>query len=87
MSGRETRVRKADQVISRLIELWPIWGLLATGLVAGIRFYSTVNDLAADQKAWRASAEQRRERTRQEMEEIRQRITVLETRMEDEHFR
>jgi len=64
MTEREEHVRKTDQIVSRIVELWPIWGLLATGLVAGINFWNTVNNLANDQKSWKQTTEQRREATR-----------------------
>lgn len=81
MEEREDKVRKSDQIISRVVEMWPIWALLASGVVAGINFYTTVNSLAADQKAWKVSSEARREKTRDEMEAIRTRLSILETKL------
>jgi hypothetical protein len=78
--GREDRVRKTDQIISRALELWPLWLTLLGGGVTAINFYNKVNDLIADQKAWKQSAETRRESMRKEIETINTRLAVLETR-------
>lgn len=79
MTEREVHVRKTDQIISRLMELWPIWMLLAGGLVTAINFYNTVNNLANDEKSWKQTIEARRDANRKEEEAIEIRLTKLET--------
>lgn len=68
--GREDRVRKTDQFVSRMIELWPVWGLLVTMVVGGITFWNRFNQLWSDQQSWKATSEDRREKNRAEFEEI-----------------
>lgn len=76
---REDNVRKTDQFITKVIELWPVWALLATGTVTGINFYNKVNDLVNDQRAWKGTTEQRRAESQKDIESLRTRIAVLET--------
>lgn len=82
---REDNVRRTDEIISRVIALWPLWAMLAGGIVTAINFYNTVKGIADDQKAWKATLDARREANRQEMEKIRERLIVVETRMGYEH--
>lgn len=78
---REDRVRKTDQIISRAIELWPLWLALAGGVVTTVNFYQTVKDLSTKQKNWEVNSEARRENNRKEIEQINTRLTVIETRL------
>lgn len=82
MTDREDHVRKTDQFLSKMIELWPVWALLATGTVTGINFYNRVNDLVADQKAWKATTEDRRSRSREDDAKRDDRLTRLEKDVE-----
>lgn len=82
---REDNVRRTDEIISRAIALWPLWAMLATGTVTAINLYNTVKSLADDQKAWKATLETRRDANRAEMEKIKERLLVIETRMGNEH--
>ena len=76
--GREQIVRKSDQIVTRFIELWPLWLTLAGGVVTAVNFYNTVKNLADDQKTWKAVSDQRRDANRQEFESLRTRMTILE---------
>lgn len=78
---REDRVRKTDQIISRAIELWPLWITLAGGIVTAVNFYETVKDLAAKQKNWEVNSEARRDANRKEFEQINTRLAVIETKL------
>jgi hypothetical protein len=71
--------RRESRIFRKAIELWPLWLTVAGGIVACIKFYFTVADLAAGQARWQANAEQRRDRTRNEMDEIRLDIRQLQT--------
>lgn len=76
--GREEKVRKTDQLISRAIELWPLWLALLGGAVTAINFYNKVNDLVNDQKAWKGTTDQRRAETLKEMSDLKIRVSVAE---------
>lgn len=82
VSEREEKVRKTDQFISKIIELWPVWGLLAAGTVSSITFWNKVNDLWSEQKAWKGNIEQRREVARNEDAKRDDRLTRLEKDVE-----
>ena len=79
MTDRGSNIRRTDEIISRFIALWPLWSMLAVGTVTAVNFYQKVNDLVADQKAMKARSDERRDRNREEFEEIRTRLTRLET--------
>jgi len=45
---REDKVRRTDQIVSKMIELWPIWALLASGVVGGLKLKWMADDLRND---------------------------------------
>lgn len=78
---REDRVRKTDQIVSRAIELWPLWLTLAGGVVTAVNFYQNVKDLSEKQKSWQATSDARRDANRKEFEDINTRLTIIETKL------
>ena len=79
MIDRETNIRRTDEFFSKVISLWQLWLVLAAGIVAGINFYNTVNRLSEDQKTAKVNAESRRDKNREDMEDIRTRLTKVES--------
>lgn len=74
--------RREGRILRKIIELWPLWLTVLGGIAACFKFYFTVTDLDAAQKRWQTSSEQRREKTRDEMEAIRIRQAVQERDIE-----
>ena len=78
MDGQERRVAKS------LLAYWELWLILIGGAVACVKFYYTVEDLAAAQARWQTGAEAHRDATRNDLEAIRTRLTRLEVWKEDQ---
>lgn len=66
-----------------LLEYWPLLIVVAGGIVTAINFYSNVNALISEQKAFKSTVEERRQKTHDDMEAIRMRLTRLEQWKED----
>lgn len=76
MDGEDRRVAKS------LIQYWQLWVLLLGGAIACVKFYYTVQDLSDSQKTFKATIEDRRTRTRDEMEAIRTKLAVQDKEIE-----
>ena len=77
MDKRERTVAKS------LIEYWPLLVVAAGGIVTAINFYSNVNGLISEQKAFKSTIDARRDQTHKDMEDIRTRLTKLEQWKDD----
>ena len=73
----------SDRRVKSLLEYWPLIVVVAGGIVTAINFYSNVNGLIAEQKAFKATVEDRRTKNHDDMEAIRIRLTKLEQWKED----
>lgn len=76
MDGQDRRTAKS------LLEYWQLWLVLLGGAVMGIRFYYAVGDILVEQKAFKATVEDRRTKNHDDMEAVRTRLTKLETDLE-----
>lgn len=56
--------RRLDRSFEWFLDKWPLWLAVCGGIVAGIKFYYTVQDLAAAQARWQTGSEARREKDR-----------------------
>lgn len=75
MDGKERRVKS-------LLEYWPLITLAVGGIVTAITFWNNVNSLISEQKAFKATVEDRRTKNHDDMESIRTRETKLEADVE-----
>lgn len=66
-----TEDRRESLLLRKVFDLWPLWLTLAGGVVAGIKFYFTVNDIVASQARWQAMTDQRRDKNRDDIEALR----------------
>ena len=73
MTNPERRATKT------ILEYWPLLVVAAGGIVTAITFYNNVSELVAEQKAFKSTVDARREQTHRDLEDIRTRLTVLET--------
>jgi hypothetical protein len=80
MDGQERRVKS-------LLDYWPLITVVIGGIVTAITTWNNINGVIAEQKAFKASIEERRAKTHDEMEAIRMRITKLEQWKEDRNGR
>jgi len=62
-----------------LLDFWPLIVVVAGGIVTAITFYNNVSELVAEQKAFKSTVDARRDQTHKDLEDIRTRLTVLET--------
>ena len=76
-----------DRRVKSILEFWPLIVVSVGGIVTAITFWNNVNGLIADQKAFKLTIDERRAKTRDEMEEVRHRITKLEQYKEDHNDR
>lgn len=74
--------RREGRMLRKIIDLWPLWLVVLSGVAACFKFYFTVNDLAVGQARWQASSDQRRDKLRDDLESLRTRITVSEVNIE-----
>ena len=72
MDGQERKTAKT------LLDFWPLIVVAVGGVVTAITFWNNVNSLIADQKAFKATVDARRDQAHKDMEDIRSRITKLE---------
>jgi hypothetical protein len=79
MDGQDRRAAKS------FLDHWQLIIMLLAGAIACVKFYFTVQDLSIGQKKWQESSETRREKSRDENEAIRTRLTKLEQWREDQH--
>ena len=64
----------------RLMKFWPIFVILGGGIAGYLKLKWTVDELAASQRAYKTIIEDRRQKARDEMEDIRVRLSILEDR-------
>lgn len=76
MDGQERRAAKT------LMDYWQLILVAVGGIVGAITFYNQVRTVVEEQRAFKATVEDRRTRTRDEMEAIRIKIAVQEKEIE-----
>lgn len=74
--------RRQSQLFRKIVELWPLWLVLLSGIAASFKFYFTVTDLAEAQKKWQENSEARREKTHDTLDSLDNRIIRLEKDVE-----
>lgn len=62
-----------------VLEYWPLIVVVVGGIVTAITFWNNVNGLIAEQKEFKATVDARRDQSHRDMEDIRTRLTKLET--------
>lgn len=72
MDGHDRRATRT------ILEYWPLIVVAVSGIVAAITFWNNVKDVIADQKAFKATVDSRKEVHQHEMEDIRVRLAKLE---------
>lgn len=73
---------KTIDLADRIMKLWPVVALLVAGISGYLKLQWTVNDVASGQESWKRNSESRRERTHEEIDSVKNRLTQLETDME-----
>lgn len=81
MIDRVSKIRRTDEFVSKVIALWPLWLTLAGGGVTAVNFYQKVNEIIRKQDYLEAQADQRKDKNSAEKEDMRSRLTKLETDM------
>ena len=77
MDERERRAAKS------LLDYWPLALVVIGGVVTAITTWNNINGVIAEQKAFKATVEERRTKTHDDMEAIRTRLTKLEQWKDD----
>lgn len=77
MDGPDRRAAKT------LLDFWPLIVVAIGGVVTAITTWNNINGVISDQKAFKATVEERRNKTHDDLESIRTRITKLEQWKED----
>lgn len=76
MDGQERRAAKT------IMDYWQLILVAVGGIVGAITFYNQVRTVVEEQRAFKATVEERRTKTRDEMEAIKIKIAVQEKEIE-----
>lgn len=74
-----------ERRVKSFLEYWPLITVVIGGIVTAITFWNNVNGLVSDQRSFKATVEDRRTKSHDDMEAIRTRLTKLEQWKEDQH--
>lgn len=65
-----------------LLDYWQLLLVLGGGIVACVTFYNNVKTIVDEQKAFKLTVDARRDQNHKDMEDMRTRLTKIETDME-----
>lgn len=82
MFSESSKDSATGRAIDRLVQLWPLWILFASGIMGYFKLQYTVEDNKRNIERWQVGAETRREKSREEQEEQNTRITRVEKDIE-----
>ena len=64
----------------RIVRLWPLIALLVGGIVGYLKLQWTVEDVSKAQESWKKGSEERREKNHEEIDAIKTRLVIIETK-------